>query len=336
MGVLANRRSYTRAVALSAAVAVAALVGPAPSVALADTFIAIKGGQVRGAFNRTATAWAAHVTDTVGGINASAEASAGSLDNIRTLQSGDAEFGVAFASDVYSAYRAEDPFDAAQDKLRAATFLFGSVGHFVVPADSDIQTLDDIRGKTISMGGPGSGSAKSLTTLLNHVGLWGAFDDVYAGRKSPEELQNGKIDAYNWHPGLGNAMIRDTAASMPIRFIDMHAAAQASGFYEAFPYFGPTVIPAGVYPGVDVDTPTFGTGTLMMTHSDVSEDVVYNVLSAVYSDAGKEFLISSAGQVAAEMTFENATRTITVPMHPGAVRFFEEKGVAVPDELKAQ
>ncbi|MEM9223550.1 MAG: TAXI family TRAP transporter solute-binding subunit [Pseudomonadota bacterium] len=311
------------------------ILAVSPPIAIAAEFISIKGGQVRGAFNRTANGWAAYVTENVPEIRASAEASAGSLDNIRTLQSGDAEFGVAFASDAYSAHRGEAPFETATDKLRAATYLFGSVGHFVVPADSDIQEIADIKGKTISMGGPGSGSAKSLQAILEHIGLWGEFDPVYAGRKSPEELRNGNIAAYNWHPGLGNAMIRDTAAAMPIRFIDMNKPAVETGFYDAFPYYGPTVIPAGTYPGVDVDTETFGTGTLMLTHADVPEDLVYNVLKAVYSDAGKEFLISAAGQVASQMTTDNAVRTVTIPLHPGAVRFFEEAGVTIPDELKS-
>lgn len=300
----------------------------------AQDFIAIKGGQVNGAFNRTASAWAALASEKIEGVRASAEATAGSLDNLRSLSAGDAELGVAFASDVFSAYNGEEPFESALEDLRAVTFLFGSVGHLVVPAGSDIQSLEDIKGKTISMGGPGSGSAKSLTALLEHAGMWETFDAVYAGRKSPDELKNGKIDAFNWHPGLGNAMIRDTAASMDIRFIDMNAVAESSGFYEAFPYYGPTMIPAGVYPNVDTDTPTFGTGTLMMSHADVDAELVYNMLKTVYSDEGKEFLLSSAGGSSSEMTLENATRTVTLPLHEGAVRFFKEEGVNIPDNLK--
>lgn len=325
-----SRRAALMAVGIAACGSFLGSAAPAS----AEQFIAVKGGQVNGAFNRTASAWAALASENMDGVRASAEASAGSLDNLRTLANGDAEFGVAFASDVFSAYRGEDPFEGALDNLRAVTFLFGSVGHFVVPADSEIRNLADIAGKTVSMGGPGSGSAKSLTALLEHAGLWGSFDAVYAGRKSPEELKNGKIAAYNWHPGLGNAMIRDTAASMDIRFIDMNEAAAASGFYEAFPYYGPTVIPAGIYPNVDVDTPTFGTGTLMMSTADVDADLVYNILTTVYSDAGKEFLLASAGGSSREMTLENALRTVTLPLHEGAIRFFEEHGVTIPDDLK--
>ena len=151
--------------------------------------------------------------------------------------------GLVFASDLFDGFRGLGAFKSKQSNVRALTHLFGSVGHFVVPASSNIKTLEDIKGKTISMGGPGSGSAKNLTKLLKQAGLWGTFKDVYAGRKSPDQLKNGKIDAYNWHPGLGNAMIRDTATSMKIRFIDLDETARKSGFYEKFPYFSTTVIP---------------------------------------------------------------------------------------------
>ena len=138
------------------------------------------------------------------------------------------------------------------------TYLFGSVGHLLLPAKSSVKTVYDLKGKTLSMGGPGSGSAKNLTNLLKHLGIWGSFKAVYLGRKSPEAMRNGKIIGYNWHPGLGNAMSRDTATMMWIRFINMDAPARKSGFYKKFPYYGPTVIPAGVYPNVNVDTPRSG------------------------------------------------------------------------------
>ena len=140
--------------------------------------------------------------------------------------------GLLFASDMFQAYRGQGQFKKPHKNLRALTFLFGSVGHFLVPVNSPIKTLADIKGKTISMGGPGSGSAKNLTALLKHLGLWGSFKAVYLGRKSPEALRNGKIHGYNWHPGLGNAMIRDTATMMKIRFIDMNTPSKKSGFYK--------------------------------------------------------------------------------------------------------
>ena len=176
------------------------------------------------------------------------------------------------------------------------------------------------------MGGPGSGSAKNLTKLIKHVGLWGSFKDVYAGKKSSDQLVNGKIDAYNWHPGIGSGFIRGTANKIKIRFIDLDAPAKATGFYKKYPYFEPTTIPGGVYPTVDKDSMTIGTGTLMIANASVSDDTVYRILKSVYSDQGKKFLKAAFGGRADQMTVGNGTKNLVAPIHPGAKKFWEEMG----------
>ncbi len=297
-----------------------------PADVAAEVRLTINGGQTKGAFNRVSSGWAAYITKHVGGVNASSKASSGSLDNTRQVDAGKADMGLVFASDLYDGVKGIGSFKKATSNVRYMTFVFGSVGHFVVPADSSIKALADIKGKTISMGGPGSGSAKNLTKLLKHVGLWGSFKDVYAGKKSSDQLVNGKVDAYNWHPGIGSGFIRGTANKIKIRFIDLNAPAKASGFYKEFPYFEPTPIPAGVYPKVDHDTMTIGTGTLMIVNKDVSDDLVYQVLKGVYTDDGKKFLTAAFGGRAKQMTTGNGLKNLVAPLHPGAVKFWKEMG----------
>ena len=298
----------------------------ATAASAADTRLTINGGQTKGAFNRVASGWAAYITKNVDGVVASSKASAGSLDNTRQVDAGKAEMGLVFASDLHDGVKGIGSFKKPAANVRYVTFLFGSVGHFVVPADGPIKKLDDIKGKTISMGGPGSGSAKNLTKLLKHVGLWGSFKDVYAGRKSSDQLVNGKVDAYNWHPGIGSGFIRGTANKIKIRLIDLDAPAKASGFYKKYPYFEPTPIPAGVYPKVDSNTMTIGTGTLMIAHKDVSAEIVYRTLQGVYSDAGKKYLTAAFGGRAKQMTIANGNKNLVAPLHPGAAKFWKEKG----------
>ncbi len=259
----------------------AAQFGAVLPEASAQQRITMKGGQIRGAYNRWASAYAVYLTKELKGVQVSSESSTGSSENVRAVNSGSVEIALTFSSDAFLGYRGKMHFRKPQTNMRTMTYLFGSVGHLLVPANSDVRKIEDLKGKTISMGGPGSGSAKNLTALLKHLGIWGTFKPVYLGRKSPEALRNGKIAGYNWHPGIGNAMIRDTATMMKLRFINMDAPARKSGFYKKFPFFGPTVIPAGVYPNVNVDTPTFGTGTVMIAGSQVSADLVYNIMKAM-------------------------------------------------------
>lgn len=319
---------------LSAGAAVAVLIGggalltPADAIA-ADKRMTVMGGQITGSFNRVASGWSAYITKEISGLRASGESSAGSLDNVRTVNSGNADMGLAFASDLHEGYRGQGTFKKANKNVRYVTFLFGSVGHFVVPASSNIKTLEDIKGKTISMGGPGSGSAKNLTKLLQHVGLWGSFKDVYAGKKSSDQLINGKVDAYNWHPGLGSGFIRKTASSIKIRFIDLNTPAKATGFYKKYPFFEPTKIPASVYSNVDNDTMTIGTGSLMIANKDVPADVIYKILKGVYSDPGRKFLTGAIGGRVKQMTIENGLKNLVAPLHPGAAKFWKEMGKPV-------
>lgn len=318
---------------IAMALAISAQFAAAPPEAAAQQRITMKGGQIRGAYNRWTSAYAVYLTKELPGVQVSSESSTGSSENVRAVNSGAVEVALTFSSDAFLGYRGEAHFKKPQKNLRTMTYLFGSVGHLLVPAKSAIRKIEDLKGKTISMGGPGSGSAKNLTALLKHLGIWGAFKPVYLGRKSPEAMRNGKIAGYNWHPGLGNAMIRDTATMMRIRFINMDAPAKKSGFYKKYPYFGPTVIPAGVYPNVDVDTPTFGTGTVMIAGGQVSADLVYNILKAIYSEKGRKYILSAAGKVAQEMSIKNGLKLLNAPLHEGAIRFWKEAGKKIPKEL---
>lgn len=320
-----------------AAIAVAFTTFATIPAAQAQERLVIKGGQIGGAFNRWTSAWAVYLSKTIDGAKFSSESSTGSPENVRATGSGDVDFAMVFASDLFNAYRGNDPFKKKITDLRSMGFVFASVGHFLVPASSDFKTLEDIKGKRVSLGGPGSGSAANITLLLKHAGLWEGFTPVYLGRKSPQAMQNGEIAAYNWHPGLGNAMIRDTATMMKVRFIDLDAVAEKSGFYEKYPYFGKMTIPAGLYSNVDEATATFGTGSILIANSKVSDDMVYNFLKAITSDAGRKELSGAVGK-GATTTFqkENAFNFVTVPLHPGAERYWMEQGATIPDNLKSQ
>lgn len=297
-----------------------------PANAADDIRITFMGGQTKGPFNRIVSGWAAMVSKQVAGINASSKASAGSNANIRAIEAGKAEMGLVFASDLHDGVKGIGVFKKPGNGLRYLTFVQGSVGHFVVPADSPIKRLADVKGQTISMGGPGSGSAKNLTKLLEHLGIMGTFKDVYAGKKSSDQLVNGKIAAYNWHPGVGSGFIRGTANKIDIRLIDMDVEAKASGFYDKYPYFESVTIPGGVYPGVDNPVNTFGTGAIMIAHESVPEDVVYKILKAAYSDEGKKYLLASIGNNVKQMTVVNGNKNLVAPLHPGAAKFWKEMG----------
>lgn len=297
--------------------------------------IAIIGGQTGGAFNFWTNAMAPLFSKEVAGVEVSVEASTGSPENIRRVNAAEVDMGFAFSSDLHEAYRGLEKFAGKpHTNVRAVSFAFGTVGHFVVLKNSPIQRLEDIAGKRLAVGGPGSGSALAIERLLRQMGMWEKVSVVHlGGNQASQALKDGKIDAYNWHPGIGNATILDTASTHDIRLIDLHAPAKASGFFDKYPYYAPRTIPGGTYRGVAEPVPTFQTASLWIAHKDLSPDLVYEMLRVAYSEKGKQHLVTAVGKPATEMALENALEGITVPVHAGAARFYQEKGKKIAAEI---
>jgi uncharacterized protein len=307
------------------------------SAALAQQHVIIKGGQIGGGFNRWTSAWSVFLSKAVPGVNFSSESSTGSAENMRAVGSGQVNFGLVFASDLYDGYRGNAPFKKVFKDVRALTYVYATVDHFVVPASSSIKTIADVKGKRVSFGGPGSGSAAMIGQLMEQVGVRKSVTAVYLGSKAPQALANGKIDAYNWAPGLGNATIRNTAAMLKIRFLNLDEPARKSGFYDKYPYYGKIIIPGGLYSGVDQDTPTFGTGSILVANKNAPDDLVYKVLKAIYSDAVRKEMAGAVGAASIKaMNKDAAFNYITVPLHPGAEKYWKEQGKAIPAKLKSQ
>lgn len=296
--------------------------------------VSILGGQVGGGYNFWTTAFAPYLTKEIPDVSFSAEGSSGSPENLRRIDKSEVELTLAFSSDIYQAVHGTHAFKGKPiDRFRALTFLFGSVAHLVTLKESSINKVEDIVDKRISMGGPGSGSALNHELYFTHLGLWGKFKPVFlAGMAASQAIKDRKIDAYCWAPGLGNASIIDTATTHDIRIIDMDTPAQKSGFYEKYPYFSSRKIPAGVYRGVP-DVMTWQMSTIFLATPELPEDLVYRILKSIYSEKGVKHLKSAVGRPAQEMTPENAFLGITVPLHPGAAKFWKEMGKEIPARI---
>jgi len=324
-----------RAAAAAASLTFLSLI--ATSAALAQDHAVIKGGQIGGGFNRWTSAWSIYLSKAIPGVKFSSESSTGSAENMRVAGAGDVDFALVFASDLYDGYRGNAPFKSALKDVRALTYVYATVDHFVVPASSNIKTIEDVKGKRVSFGGPGSGSAAMIGQLMQQVGVRDSVTAVYLGSKAPQALANGKIDAFNWAPGLGNATIHNTAAMLKIRILSLDEAARKSGFYKKYPYYGKIIIPGGLYAGVTEDVPTFGTGSILVANKKVSDELVHKVLTAIYSDAVRKEMSGAVGAASIKaMNKDSALNYITIPLHPGAEKYWKEQGKAIPADLASK
>ncbi|MFH1019302.1 MAG: TAXI family TRAP transporter solute-binding subunit, partial [Pseudomonadota bacterium] len=192
-------------------------------------------------------------------------------------------------------------------------------------------------GKKIATGGPNSGAALTFELFTKHLGLWGKFTPIYlGGGKAVDAVGDRQVAAFNWTVNIGHSTITQAAATYEIRLIDLGTPAEKSGLYKAYPYFSPCTIPAGAYKWIDEPVPSFQQSTTWTANKDVDAEVVYQMIKQMYAAENKEFLTNSIGKVFLEMTKENALAGITIPLHPGAERFWKEQGVAIPPEISAK
>ncbi|MDQ3398314.1 MAG: TAXI family TRAP transporter solute-binding subunit [Deinococcota bacterium] len=294
--------------------------------------IAIGGGLVGGTFNAFATGISDYLRNEFPQYNVIVESSSGSAENIRQLQGGELEMAIAFAGDAYLAANQRETFDdQVYDKIRAVGFLYGAVSQLVVLESSEIRTWGELAGRRIALGAAGSGTHLSIERLLRHTGLLDSITPVLVGgQASSDALKDGQVSAYHALLGVPNATVTDTSTTADIVILSTYAVAQASGFFEEFPFYEHAVIPAGTYRGVDENIDTWQDAGIWVVSADLSDEVVYEMTRAVYSQAGLDYL-QRVTEAARDMNRANAMSGIVIPLHPGAARFWQEAGVALPN-----
>ncbi len=295
-------------------------------------FLSIGGGFVGGTFNVFASGMGDYLTQNFPDLNITVEGSAGSAENIRRIQDGDMEMGIAFAGDAYLAYTGQEEFaDQNYDGIRAVGFLYGAVSQLVTLADSGIVTFDDLAGKRIALGSAGSGTHLSIERLLRQTGMFDRVTPVFvAGQAASDQLKDGQVDGYHALLGVPNATLVDTTTARDAHVISTYDVALASGFFERYPFYSAFTIPAGTYTGVDEDVHTWRDAGIWIVSDDMDDDLVYEMTKSIYGADGLEHMLRVTS-VAREMGVDSALSGIALPLHPGAARYWTEVGVTIPE-----
>jgi TRAP transporter TAXI family solute receptor len=299
--------------------------------------IGFGGGPPGGSFFPAAGAIGTFTQQSLPNLTISVEGTGGSGENVRLVNSRDTDMGIAYAGDLHQGYFGEEDFkDAPQTNLRAVGLVFWGYSHVVVLQNSGITSVADLANRRIAIGGTGSGSALAGERLFRQFGLLDKMKVSYLGGSAASEaLKDGQVDSYHWQSGAPNAAVLDTVATHAVRILDLASPAKASGFVDRYPYYLIRDIPAGVYKGVDTAVPTVVTGTYWFAHRDVPEDLVYEMTRVAYSDEGHKYMVQTF-QPMTDMTPEQALIGLTIPLHPGAQRYWQEAGVTIPESIRAR
>jgi len=291
----------------------------------APTFINILTGGTSGVYYPIGVGLSQLYSTGIEGSKTSVQATKASVENLNLLQSGRGELALALGDSVADAWNGvEDAgFKAPLKKLRAIAGTYPNYIQIVASKESGIKTLADLKGKTISVGAPKSGTELNARAIFKAAGL--SYEDMakveflpYA--ESVELIKNRQLDATLQSSGLGMAAIRDLAATLPITFVAVPAEVTAKIGNDAYQAAS---IPAGTYDGQDTEVPTVAITNILVSHEGVSEEVAYQMTKLMFENLER---LGNAHSAAKDIKLETAAKNLPIPLHPGAERFYKEAG----------
>ena len=301
--------------------------------ATAQSQLSIATGGTGGVYYPMGGGLAEVINNHVEGISATAEVTGASVENMGLIATGDADLALALADTVQQAYAGTGRFDGQQlPMIRAVGSLYANMVQIVTTADSGIASIEDLAGKRVSVGAPGSGTEVNAQTLLEANGM--SFDDFDAQRlnfnETADALSNGDIDAGFWSVGAPTSSILNLATTQNIQMIGL-SEAQVTAATEADPTFAALSLAGGTYEGVGEDVATIGVPNVLVVSSETDEETVYKITKAMYENIAD---LRAVHPAANETTIEFTMNATPVPLHPGALRYFEEVGAEIPDDLR--
>lgn len=296
-------------------------------------WLTIYGGAIGGSFSQFAGGIDQIVKHNEPELKISIVASAGSVENTRRVNEEPNTLGVVFASESSLGYHGQEVFAEGEPKtnIRMVTLLYFAYGQFSTLKNSNVHEFEDIVGKKIACGAPGSGTAQTLERLAKSAGIWDKFTPTYrGGTAGGQALQDGQVSGFLWLVSVPNSAIIELTTIKSIRMIDLDTPAKKYGFYEKYPFYFSGSLPEGAYEGKVEPVKTIVMPTVLIANKAVPEETIYTILKHVYTPDGHQTMLKT-NQAAAAMTKENAPRAFVIPLHSGAYKFWSEQGVEIPE-----
>jgi TRAP transporter TAXI family solute receptor len=296
-----------------------------------ETFISIGTGGVTGVYYPAGGAICRLVNRDRAehGIRCGVESTGGSIFNINAIRSGELEFGVAQSDWQYHAYNGTSQFEetGAFEGLRAVFSLHAEPFTVVARADSGITSFDDLAGKRVNIGNPGSGQRGTMDVVMEAMG-WTVDTFAQATELPPAEqslaLCDNNVDAIVYTVGHPSGAIQEATTACDTVLVNVDNDA-IRALVEERPYYRMATIPGGMYRGTAEDVTTFGVGATFVSSDAVSEDVGYEVTKAIFENLDQfRALHPALGTLDAEEMVSDGN---SAPLHPGAERYFREAGL---------
>ncbi|SNT40827.1 TAXI family TRAP transporter solute-binding subunit [Tropicimonas sediminicola] len=304
----------------------------APLPALAQEQLSIATGGTGGVYYPMGGGLAEVINNHVEGYAATAEVTGASVENMGLIATGDADLALALGDTVQQAYTGTGRFEGQQlDMIRGLASMYANMVQIVTLEGSGIASLEDLVGKRVSVGAPGSGTEVNAQEILQANGI--TYDDIEEQRlnfnETADALANGDIDAGFWSVGAPTSSILNLATTNNIVVIEL-TDAQIEAAQQAVPIFARTTLAEGIYNGVPATT-VIGVPNVLAVSSEMPDDLAYAITRAMFENIKD---LQAVHPAANQTTVEFTTVATPVPLHPGAIRYYEEIGVTLPDNLR--
>ena len=318
------RRLLTAAVVAAVAVSLwvpAALSAPA-------TRLSILTGGTGGVYFPMGGGLAQMISKYIPNTQATAEVTSASVDNMRLIGAKRADVAFTLADTAYDAWKGEAAFKGNPLPIQTLTPIYNNFNHLVTMEGTGITTIADVKGKRVSVGSPGSGTEVTAVRILQAAGIDPDRDirkERLGVQESADAMKDRKIDAFFWSGGLPTAAVLDLATTpgIRIRLVPLDTTIPNLQKQYGALYFKATILKE-IYPGMPANAPTVGVANLLVVHQDFSAELAYQITKMIYERRAE---LAAVHKEAANITTTGVAGRSPLPFHPGAIRYFKERGI---------
>jgi len=304
--------------------AVVFVIAAAAVVQAADNLVLATGGTAGTYYpfgGAMAKIWNSKVKD----MNVTAQTSGASGENVRLINKKEVELALVQSDTLDFAFNAKEAFKEPLKEMSAVAVLYPEIVQVVVAAGSSIKSFADLKGKKVGVGAPGSGTEANFRQLLDAYGM--KKEDVNAQflsfSESAEAFKDKHIDAFIVTAGIPNAGIMDVSTQNEIRILDIPADISGK-MIQKYPFLAAVKVPANTYKGLSADVSTVAVNAVLIAGNQLKDDMVYNLTKALFENQAD---LAAAHAKGKEVNGQYAVKGVSIPFHPGAVKYFKEKGL---------
>jgi len=302
------------------------LMGAVASGYAADNLVLATGGTAGTYYpfgGALAKIWNSKIKD----MNVTAQTSGASGENVRLINKKEVELALVQSDTLDFAFNATEAFKEPLKGMSTIAVLYPEIVQVVVAAAGPIKSIADLKGKKVGVGAPGSGTEANFRQLLDAYGMKKEDINVQflSFSESAEAYKDKHIDAFIVTAGIPNAGIMDVSTQNEIRILDIPADVAAK-LTQKYPFLAAVKVPANTYKGQTAEVSTVAVNAVLIAGNSLSEAMVYNLTKALFENQAE---LASAHAKGKELNLQHAVKGVSIPFHPGAVKYYKEKGMMI-------